>query len=125
MTSKVQVGSLEPPYSLDVASNLHSKHLYGTKFSSNSDVIFKLSSLQDVKTVTENWLNRQERDFYQAGLNKLVLRSDKCLNRFGDYVEKLSASMPLNSLWNFLSNVNKEIFITLVNFFWIHPISKI
>ncbi|GBM20687.1 hypothetical protein AVEN_105931-1 [Araneus ventricosus] len=28
------------------------------------------------------------RDLCQAGLNELVLRSDKCLNRFGDYVEK-------------------------------------
>ncbi|GBN52535.1 hypothetical protein AVEN_87303-1 [Araneus ventricosus] len=42
----------------------------------------------DVKTTAVNWLNGQGRDFYQAGLNKLVLRSDKCLNRFGDDVEK-------------------------------------
>ncbi|GBN19362.1 hypothetical protein AVEN_49242-1 [Araneus ventricosus] len=65
-------------YSLDLAPNLGSKHLFGTKFSSNSDV----------KTAAENSLNGQGRDFYQAGLNKLVLRSDKCLNRFDDYVEK-------------------------------------
>ncbi|GBN86010.1 hypothetical protein AVEN_81512-1 [Araneus ventricosus] len=53
------------------------EHLSGTRYSSNSDV----------KTVAENWLNRQERDFYQAGLKKLALRSDKCLDRFGDYVK--------------------------------------
>ncbi|GBM20139.1 hypothetical protein AVEN_81114-1 [Araneus ventricosus] len=52
--------------------------LCGTRFSSNSDL----------KTAAENWLNGQGRDFYQARLNKLVLRSDQCLNRFGDYVEK-------------------------------------
>ncbi|GBN95766.1 hypothetical protein AVEN_3716-1 [Araneus ventricosus] len=46
------------------------------------------SSESDVKTVIENWLNGQGRDFCQAGLSKLVLRPDKCLNRFGDYVEK-------------------------------------
>ncbi|GBO31255.1 hypothetical protein AVEN_9935-1 [Araneus ventricosus] len=34
-----------------------------------------------------NWLNGQGRDFCQAGLNKLVLRSDKCLKGFGDYTE--------------------------------------
>ncbi|GBM49191.1 hypothetical protein AVEN_103804-1 [Araneus ventricosus] len=55
-----------------------SKHLSGTRFSSESDV----------KTVVENWLNRQGRDFCHAGLNEWVLRSDKCLNRFGDDVEK-------------------------------------
>ncbi|GBN23552.1 hypothetical protein AVEN_212142-1 [Araneus ventricosus] len=44
-----------------------------------------LHSNSDVKTVAKNWRNGQGRDFYLA---KLVLRSDKCLNRFGDYVEK-------------------------------------
>ncbi|GBN95542.1 hypothetical protein AVEN_86118-1 [Araneus ventricosus] len=61
-------------HTLDVAPNLGSKHLSGTRLSSNSDV----------KTAAEDWLNGQGRDFYQAGLNKLILRSDKCLNRFGD-----------------------------------------
>ncbi|GBM41528.1 hypothetical protein AVEN_32332-1 [Araneus ventricosus] len=69
---------VSPPYSPDLALNLDSKHLSGKRFTSNSDV----------KTTAENWLNVQGRDFYQAGLNKLVLRLDKCLNRFGDYVEK-------------------------------------
>ncbi|GBN51810.1 hypothetical protein AVEN_91818-1 [Araneus ventricosus] len=68
----------QPPYSPDLATNLGSKHLYATRFSSNSDV----------KTAAENCLNGQGRDFYQAGLNKLVLLSDNCLNRFGDYLEK-------------------------------------
>ncbi|GBN93002.1 hypothetical protein AVEN_138987-1 [Araneus ventricosus] len=49
----------------------------------------------------------QGRDFCQAGSNKLVLHSDKCLDRFGDCVEKGSTSMLLNSLLYFLSNVNK------------------
>ncbi|GBN50619.1 hypothetical protein AVEN_221032-1 [Araneus ventricosus] len=66
------------PYNPDLPPNLGSKHLSGTRFSSNSDA----------KTAAENWLNGQGRDFYKAGLNKLVLHSDKCLNRFGDYVEK-------------------------------------
>ncbi|GBM50444.1 hypothetical protein AVEN_53020-1, partial [Araneus ventricosus] len=53
------------------------EHLSGTRFSSDNDV----------KTSAEDWLNGQGRDFYHAGLNKLVLSSDKCLNGFGDYVE--------------------------------------
>ncbi|GBN98478.1 hypothetical protein AVEN_148151-1, partial [Araneus ventricosus] len=67
-----------PPYRQNLAPNLGSKRLSGTKFPSNNDV----------KTAAENWLNGQGRDLYQGGLNKFVLRSDKCLNRFGDYVEK-------------------------------------
>ncbi|GBM48488.1 hypothetical protein AVEN_50278-1 [Araneus ventricosus] len=61
----------------DSAPNLYSKHLSGTRFSSNSDV----------KTGRElaQWTGR---DFCQAGLKKLVLRSNKFLNRFGDYVKK-------------------------------------
>ncbi|GBO40838.1 hypothetical protein AVEN_254666-1 [Araneus ventricosus] len=54
----------------DSAPNLRSKHLSGTRFSSESDV----------KTALDRTC--------QAGLNKLVLRSDKYLNRFGDYVER-------------------------------------
>ncbi|GBM51795.1 hypothetical protein AVEN_4308-1 [Araneus ventricosus] len=67
-----------PPYSPDSAPNLGSKHLSGTRFSSNSPV----------KTAAENWLNGQGRDSHQAGFNELILRSGKCLNRFCDYVEK-------------------------------------
>ncbi|GBM34262.1 hypothetical protein AVEN_60598-1 [Araneus ventricosus] len=66
------------PYSPDSAPNLGSKHLFGTKFPSESDL----------KTLVENWLNGQGRDFSRGGLNKSVLRSDKCRNRFGDCVEK-------------------------------------
>ncbi|GBO27355.1 hypothetical protein AVEN_122964-1 [Araneus ventricosus] len=73
------------------------EYLSGTRFSSDSDV----------KIADENWLNGQGRDLYQAGLNKLVLHSDNCLNRFGDYVEKLLENMPLNSIFYFLSNLNK------------------
>ncbi|GBM25889.1 hypothetical protein AVEN_94338-1 [Araneus ventricosus] len=54
------------------------EHLFGTRFSSDSDV----------KTSAENWINGQGCVFYRAGLNKLVMRSDKCLDRFGQYVGK-------------------------------------
>ncbi|GBM34334.1 hypothetical protein AVEN_16426-1 [Araneus ventricosus] len=72
-----------PPYSPDLPPSDYfplpkfKDHLSRTRFSTGNDV----------KTAAENWLNGQGRDFYEAGLNKLALRSDKCLNRFGDYVE--------------------------------------
>ncbi|GBM33170.1 hypothetical protein AVEN_83679-1 [Araneus ventricosus] len=79
LAAKVQVGIWShPPYCRDLEPILGSKYLSGTRVSSDSEV----------KTAAENCLNGQRRDFYTAGLNKLVLRSDKCLNRFGDYVEK-------------------------------------
>ncbi|GBN09599.1 hypothetical protein AVEN_40905-1 [Araneus ventricosus] len=78
-SSSGKSGAPSPPYSSDLAPNLSSKHLSGTRFFSNSYV----------KTATENWLSGQIRDFYQARIKKLVLRSDKCRNRFSKYVEKV------------------------------------
>ncbi|GBN01541.1 hypothetical protein AVEN_109799-1 [Araneus ventricosus] len=75
IASKFQVGDLEHPYSQDLATNLGSKNLSAKRFSSDSDV----------KTDKDDG---HERDFYQSGLNKLVLRSDKRLDRFGDDVER-------------------------------------
>ncbi|GIY15411.1 histone-lysine N-methyltransferase SETMAR [Caerostris extrusa] len=82
IVATVQVGNLEsspPPYSSDLAPSYffvfpRLKELSSRRFSSDSAV----------KTSAESWLNGQGPDFYQDGLNKLVLRSDKCLNRFGD-----------------------------------------
>ncbi|GFT80569.1 uncharacterized protein TNCV_5122761 [Trichonephila clavipes] len=54
------------------------EHLSGKRFSSDSAV----------KTSTEILLKGQGPDSYQDGLSKLVLRSDKSLNRLDDYVDK-------------------------------------
>ncbi|GBM24204.1 hypothetical protein AVEN_4955-1 [Araneus ventricosus] len=72
-SSSRKSGATPTPCSPDLAPNLGSKHLSGTNLSSNSDV----------KTAAENFWS----DFYRNELNKLVLRSDKCLNRFGYYVD--------------------------------------
>ncbi|GFW15930.1 uncharacterized protein TNCV_4432031 [Trichonephila clavipes] len=37
--------------------------------------------------VTE-WLRSQAAEFYDKGISKLVHRYNKCVNLFGDYVEK-------------------------------------
>ncbi|GBN94005.1 hypothetical protein AVEN_229337-1 [Araneus ventricosus] len=78
-SSSGKSGATPPPYSPDSAPNLDSKHLSGT---TNR---FSHHSLQRVIRELAQWTGL---DFCQAGGNKLVLRSDKCLNRFGDYVEK-------------------------------------
>ncbi|GBL91168.1 hypothetical protein AVEN_195076-1 [Araneus ventricosus] len=53
------------------------EYLSGARFSSDDEVVMCASK----------WLNEQGNDFYQAGVSKLVLRSEKRLNRFSDYVE--------------------------------------
>ncbi|GBM70197.1 hypothetical protein AVEN_20501-1 [Araneus ventricosus] len=58
IAEKVQVERLEPPHT-NLAPKLSSKHLSGTRFSSNSDE----------KTAAENC----RRDFCQSGLNQLFL----------------------------------------------------
>ncbi|GBN78472.1 hypothetical protein AVEN_136432-1 [Araneus ventricosus] len=89
-----------------MASRLTSDYFLFSKLKEHLSVT-RFSSDTEVKTTSEIWLNGKGRDFYHAGLKKLVLRSDICLNRFDDCVEKRSACMPLISLLYFLSNVNK------------------
>ncbi|GBM58036.1 hypothetical protein AVEN_170643-1 [Araneus ventricosus] len=55
-----------PPYSPDLATNLGSKHLSGTRFSSNSDM----------KTAAENWINSTEELYPSLQANK---RNRDCL----------------------------------------------
>jgi len=43
---------------------------------------------EEVKTTVEDWLSSQAADFYDEGIQKLVERYDKCLNKQGNYVEK-------------------------------------
>jgi hypothetical protein len=51
--------------------------LSGRRFKSNEEV-------RDVK----QWLNGMAAEVYDAGVQKLVIGYDKCLNSAGDYVEK-------------------------------------
>jgi histone-lysine N-methyltransferase SETMAR len=73
-----------PAYSPDLApSDFHlfpalKDHLAGHKFSNDDDV----------KTAVTGWLKLQGTEFYEAGIDKLVPRMDKCLSLGGDYVEK-------------------------------------
>ena len=42
----------------------------------------------ELETSVGNWLKAQTGGFYDAGIEKLVPRYEKCLRRSGDYVEK-------------------------------------
>ncbi len=73
-----------PPQSPDLAPSdfhlfLHLKnHLAGKIFSDNDEVIKEVA----------NWFNSQAAAFYDVGIGNLVSTCDKCINKFGDYVEK-------------------------------------
>jgi len=73
-----------PPYSPDLApSDFYlfgplKRHLSGQTFTTDAEC----------ETAVKQWLSSNVRQFYQDGIIALVPRWDKCLNRFGDYVEK-------------------------------------
>lgn len=75
---------VHPPYSPDLApSDFHlfpymKRWLASQRFT--SDV-----ALQNAVT---GWLRSQAADFFKDGISKTVKRYDKCLNLFGEYVEK-------------------------------------
>ncbi len=50
----------------------------GKMFSDNDEIIEEVT----------NWFNSQAAVFYEVGISNLVSRCDKCINKFGDYVEK-------------------------------------
>jgi hypothetical protein len=48
----------------------------------------RLHNNEEVEIAAPEWLCMQEIDFYGNGIFKLVPRWGKCINVFGDYVEK-------------------------------------
>ncbi|GBM33016.1 hypothetical protein AVEN_263505-1 [Araneus ventricosus] len=72
------------PYSPDLApSDFHlfrhlKHHLSGNHY--NDD--------EDVKAAVTSWLAEQAASFYEEGIQNLVVRYGKCLNKLGSYVEK-------------------------------------
>jgi hypothetical protein len=43
---------------------------------------------EDVKNEVTAWLRAQAAEFYDIGIQKLLPRLNKCLDKCGDYVEK-------------------------------------
>jgi hypothetical protein len=54
------------------------KHLAGKNFNDDDEVQEKVMT----------WFKVQAADFYDSGIQKLVPRNNKCLEKAGDYVEK-------------------------------------
>jgi histone-lysine N-methyltransferase SETMAR len=73
-----------PPYSPDLApSDFHlfgplKHHLSGERFPDDDTV----------ERAVRAWCRQQPKEFYAADFQGLVKRWDKCLNLYGDYVEK-------------------------------------
>jgi hypothetical protein len=67
-----------PPHRPDFHLFGKLKDLSGKRFASD----------QEVENETRNWLTNLDANFYAKGILKLVSCWDKCLNLFGDYVEK-------------------------------------
>lgn len=73
-----------PPYSPDLAPSdfflfgQMKSHLRGTRFSSD----------EELKEAVLEWLNGQNKDFYNEGIRKLIPRWQKCITLKGDYIEK-------------------------------------
>lgn len=97
----------KPPYSLDLTLSDYfiflklRDHLYGTRFYSESNL----------KVAAESWLDGLRLDFCQERLKKIVLRSDKCLNRSGVHVEIWLEKIFLTSFIYILSNENIFLFL--------------
>jgi hypothetical protein len=73
-----------PPHSSDLASNDYHLFTYltnwlGSQYFNNNEEL-----LEGFKT----WLSPQAADFFDTGIQKLILRYDKCLSSSGDYVKK-------------------------------------
>ena len=86
-----------PAYSPDLApSDYHlfsnvKKHLRGQRFSTDNEL----------KYATEEWLKEQSELFYFTGIEKLRDRYKLCIEKGGDYVEKLLYS------WSSLFYLNR------------------
>lgn len=73
-----------PPHSPDLAPSDY--HLFpflkgwlgGQRFDDDEELI----------SAVNNWFQNQAAEWYNIGIENLVSRWDKCLNRYGDYVEK-------------------------------------
>jgi histone-lysine N-methyltransferase SETMAR len=75
---------IHPPYSPDLApSDFHlfgqlKKHLGGRRFATDGEV----------QQAVMSWLQALGTDFFYAGIDALVYRWNKCLDKYGDNVEK-------------------------------------
>jgi histone-lysine N-methyltransferase SETMAR len=73
-----------PTYSPDLAPSDFHVFLHLKTFLSG----WRFHDDKKVKKAVNTWFELQAASFYNAGIQKLVPRYDKCLNNGGNYVEK-------------------------------------
>ncbi|GFV32291.1 histone-lysine N-methyltransferase SETMAR [Trichonephila clavipes] len=73
-----------PPYSPDLAPSDFHLFLYLKEFFGGK----RFDTADEVKEEIQDLLSSQAADVYDLGIQKLVERYDKCLNKYGEYVEK-------------------------------------
>jgi hypothetical protein len=54
-----------------------------------------LQTDEDILEEVKQWLRLQDKSSYYKGFDRLIYRCDKCLNRYGDCVEKQTAYVPI------------------------------
>lgn len=74
-----------PPYSPDLAPSDFHLFLHLKKFLSSRQ---RFDNDEELKTTVTHWFHSLAADSYDTGIQKLILRYDKCLNCDGNYVEK-------------------------------------
>ena len=73
-----------PPYSPDLAPS--DFHLFGPLKESMKGIHFQTD--EEVKAAVSNWLRTQSTEFYAKGIDNLISRWNKCVEKEGDYIEK-------------------------------------
>ncbi|GFW28691.1 histone-lysine N-methyltransferase SETMAR [Trichonephila clavipes] len=73
-----------PPYSTDLAPSDFHLFRYLKEFLGGK----RFDTAEEVKEEVEDWLSLQAADVYDLGIQNLIERYDKCLNKYGKYVEK-------------------------------------
>lgn len=73
-----------PPYSPDLAPSDYHLFMHMKKWLGSQ----RFDDDEELKDAVTGWLKAQAGDFFAEGISKLVRRYDKCLNVYGNYVEK-------------------------------------
>ncbi|GFV93594.1 mariner Mos1 transposase [Trichonephila clavipes] len=73
-----------PPFSPDLAPS--DFHLFPRM--KNWLATQRFDDDKELRVRVTEWLRSQAEEFYDKGISKRIYRYDKCLNLFGDYVEK-------------------------------------
>ncbi|GFT76564.1 HTH_48 domain-containing protein [Trichonephila clavipes] len=73
-----------PPYSPDLAPSDFHLFRYLKEFLGGK----RFDTADEVKEEVQDWLSSQAADVYDLGIQKFVERYDKCLSKYGEYVEK-------------------------------------